>query len=429
MPVEDVPVENGTAEKAFAKPFRFIHTAGLLLDHQLRHTGVIPSAWHDVVCHASRVAFEHLIEACLAHDVDALLLVGDSFDAADVGFSGQSRLARGLERLADRDIPVFIVPDGCDPWSGWLPGLRFSDNVYRLGHDADPCLPLERDGELLATLQGLAGRAVTTDTHSGLPRPDQFAVDTDHPTDAFRIALLADELPESANTLPAMNYWALGGPGDRTTRPVGTGIAHHPGSPQAFWPSQTGPHGCSLVEIDASGTVHTQFLPTAPIRFERLEADLSSVNSRTELEQALVQELIRKERHTSDRLWLVDWRVSGNNAVVNGLSNEERQALIADLPRLAGWEGMGVLLRHVSETQIPPSSTEDLRLAEFDAELQQRFAQGNWTAQQLVAESNLHEGPWETRLERLLSRLDHSREEDPTQAARRKGQSWFAANS
>lgn len=422
MPDDSVPVESPSVE-----PFRFVHATGLLLDHQLRHTGTLPAAWHDVVCHASRIAFERIIEACLTHNVDALLLVGDSFDAADVGFSGQSRLARGLERLAERDIPVFIVPDGCDPWSGWLPSLRFSDNVYRLGHDADGNVPLERDGKLLATLQGLAGRAAATGSSSDLPRLEQLGTQLPDTSAAFQIALLADELPEGGPELPEMNYWALGGPGDRATRQVRGGIAHHPGAPQAFWPSQTGPHGCSLVEIDAAGVVHTQLIPTAPVRFERLESNLSSVYSRSELEQALVQELVKKERHDSDRLWLIDWRVGGTSSAFSELSEVEQQALIADLPRLAGWEGVGLLLRHVAEAQPTLAQADDPAVAEFAAEVQQRFAHGNWTPRELVASSSLHGGPWETRVERLLGRVDHSREEDLPQAARRRGEQWFGA--
>ena len=76
------------------EPFRFVHAASLLLDHPLEQTGPVPESWQDVVRHASRGAFERIIDTCLVQNVDALFLVGDSFCAADIGISGQTRVHR-----------------------------------------------------------------------------------------------------------------------------------------------------------------------------------------------------------------------------------------------------------------------------------------------------------------------------------------------
>lgn len=404
------------------EPFRFVHAASLLLDHPLEQTGPVPESWQDVVRHASRGAFERIIDTCLVQNVDALFLVGDSFCAADIGISGQTRLVRGLDRLAERDIPVFIVPGERDPWSAWLPGLRFGDHVCRLGYDCDAAVPLSRDDRRLAMIYGVRGNFTTGRNGFDLPRIEQLHVselDQDAP---LSIALLAGELPESP---PArMTYWALGGSGIRSTRSLGGSLAHHPGSPQGVHGQARGPHGCSLVEIDEAGAIHTQFISTAPVRYEQLETQLSSTASWANMQQALINELQKIDQHQGDRFWFLDWKCSEMPSVEGReLTRQEQEELFGELAPLAGLTEIGLVLGKVTTTLTPSLTSDADPLArEFVDHLQQRFASGSCSSRQCLQQSNLQESVWERRLETV----ERNEESDLAAAAQRWGLRWLA---
>src|SRR5205823_5265379 len=64
--------------------FRCIHASRLLLDHQLHGLQLPASAalvrnLREIVEEATLISFEQIVESCLVHEVNCLLLSGDSF--------------------------------------------------------------------------------------------------------------------------------------------------------------------------------------------------------------------------------------------------------------------------------------------------------------------------------------------------------------
>src|SRR5262245_62600041 len=70
------------------EPFRFVHAARLLLDHQLHGIAALPDDLRPVVEDATLIAFDRVIDSCLEQGVDCLLIAGDSFDSADHSLRG-----------------------------------------------------------------------------------------------------------------------------------------------------------------------------------------------------------------------------------------------------------------------------------------------------------------------------------------------------
>jgi len=64
----------------------------------------------------------------------------------------------------------------------------------------------------------------------------------------------------------AVDYVALGGGSARRTLARRRGIAHDPGPLQGRGPQQSGPRGCTLVTVEADGTLRCDFLPAASVR-------------------------------------------------------------------------------------------------------------------------------------------------------------------
>src|SRR6187200_2323879 len=105
------------------EPFRFVHAARLMLDHQLRGTGPIPEKLRPIVRDATIGAWEKVVDLCVAEQVDLLLLTGESIDPRDQSLRGPGALVRGLERLSDGEIPVVIAAGEGDPWDAWPGGF------------------------------------------------------------------------------------------------------------------------------------------------------------------------------------------------------------------------------------------------------------------------------------------------------------------
>ena len=139
--------------------FRCIHASRLLLDHQLHGTGKVTADVRNVVEDATFIAFEKIIDACLIHEVDCLLLSGESIDPGNHGLRGPAALVRGIQRLAERDIPVVLDAGRPGQWSDWPLGLRFPANAHRLGTGFESSVSVARQGHLLATITAVESSA------------------------------------------------------------------------------------------------------------------------------------------------------------------------------------------------------------------------------------------------------------------------------
>ena len=100
-----------------AKPLRLLHAANLQLDCPLRGTGSISDDVREVAETATLTAFERIVATSLEKDVDALVITGNTFDASYPSLAAEVALRDGFSRLAERQVPVFIVPGRIDPGS------------------------------------------------------------------------------------------------------------------------------------------------------------------------------------------------------------------------------------------------------------------------------------------------------------------------
>ncbi len=113
------------------EPQRFIHAANIRLDVPVSVqtsetlTDELRFAFEDATLHA----FEEVIEASVRHDVDFLLLSGNVFVEADRSLRARLTLLRGVRRLAEHDIQVFVLPGDSDPPEAWRAIPEMPENV------------------------------------------------------------------------------------------------------------------------------------------------------------------------------------------------------------------------------------------------------------------------------------------------------------
>ena len=94
---------------------------------------------------------------------------------------------------------------------------------------------------------------------------------TDFLTDsggAFSIAATCGRGEATNLSTRPIDYWALGGRTDRKTLFTEPRTAHYPGTPQGRRPTDIGPHGCTLVEVQASRQIRLRFIPCDAVRWQ-----------------------------------------------------------------------------------------------------------------------------------------------------------------
>ncbi len=113
------------------EPQRFIHAANVRLDVPVSVqtaealTDELRFAFEDATLHA----FEEVIEASIRHDVDFLLLSGNVFVEADRSLRARLTLLKGVRRLAEHEILVFVLPGDSDPPEAWRAIPEMPENL------------------------------------------------------------------------------------------------------------------------------------------------------------------------------------------------------------------------------------------------------------------------------------------------------------
>jgi hypothetical protein len=113
------------------EPQRFIHAANIRLDVPVSVqttetlTDELRFAFEDATLHA----FDEVIESCIRKDVDYLLLSGNVFIEADRSLRARLALLKGVRKLDERNIHVFVLPGDADPPEAWRSIPELPDNV------------------------------------------------------------------------------------------------------------------------------------------------------------------------------------------------------------------------------------------------------------------------------------------------------------
>ncbi len=99
---------------AFA-PLRFLHAADVRLDQAIGEIPKLPPRLASIVQDATRAAFDRLIALAIEHEVDFVLLAGNTFVEADKSLAGRLALLDAFEQLNKSDIRRSCCPDRSTP--------------------------------------------------------------------------------------------------------------------------------------------------------------------------------------------------------------------------------------------------------------------------------------------------------------------------
>jgi DNA repair exonuclease SbcCD nuclease subunit len=251
---------------------RIVHTADCHLD--------APCASLDAgvrarVRAAERAAFARVCELAIERAAHALVVAGDLFERSEVGPAALHHALAQLARVREAGIAVVLAGGNHDPGRALAP-LADAGCTLAMTHEPVIVELSGSDGEVLGHVVavGHAGAAEAVNLAALMPAapgPASVAVlhaQVDGASGARdRYAPCA---PEDLDRGYA--YWALGHVHERQQVRA---------QPPAWYPGCLSPHdvgepgakGALVVEIDAAGRAEVEFVPLAPVRFERLRLD------------------------------------------------------------------------------------------------------------------------------------------------------------
>jgi DNA repair exonuclease SbcCD nuclease subunit len=307
---------------------RLVHASDLHLERPIFGLAHIPDHLRDLLIEAPFQAAEHLFETALAEDADAVLLAGDVLDVDRAGPPAIVLLLDQLGRLADRGIPVYWAGGSVDPPDAWPRSIPLPENVHVFPVGSVEHLELQRAGETIARVQGTSYR------DDGSVETDGFHRDA-HGLFTIGVAHGTDDSPGHEGD--RVHYMALGGRHQQQTVDLDPGTAHYSGSPQGRGPRETGPHGCTVVQVDDTGRAKLRFVPTDAVRWLDQTIEVTASTRSAQLHERMAERLEKLVAQHPGIDLLVKWTVRGAGPLVNrlrpgGLADE----LLVDLRRRFG---------------------------------------------------------------------------------------------
>ena len=364
---------------------RFVHAADLHLDSRFRGIGRARPALRDRLQSATLGALERVVDHTISVKADFLIIAGDLYDSKDRSLRALVAFRKEMERLAERNIPVFVVHGNHDPLNGWGSGFQLPPNVITFGGRADT-EPFIRRGREVAQITGISyTRERVTDNLAASFKPAEGA--------PYSIAVLhanvghqsghADYAPATIEelTTAGFDYWALGHVHTRSVLATEPAMVVYPGNTQGRNPREGGPRGCYQVDIDTHGRACLEFVDTSVARWSHIEL---SIREATQMDQ-LVDSMLEKGRDAAsvfDGPTVVRCTIRGNGPLHRDLQRDEmdeelrevlQSVVVAESVRICTGPELDIESLTRTETMV----SDFLKLSERaleDPELRQKLA-------------------------------------------------------
>jgi DNA repair protein SbcD/Mre11 len=425
---------------------RFIHAAGVLVDHQVRDTGPCDDDVRSKLIDATLLSFERIVEACVDHEVDFLLLTGDTFDESDRSLRARVAIREGFECLEEAGIDVFVVPGPRDSQDAWASFKALPDNVSLFVPEVDEPTAIMRNGNVLATLQACLGRS--TDSAAEQDESSSMGQSRIGP---FRIGIIAPfassgavpdtSVVETWLSTHRVDYLAVPLPFARTTVTRMQQIAHGPGPATSMTRADCGPAGCSLVTVEARASIATETIVTSPLRRETINITIGETANWDQLMSAMrgyVESLPALDRAS---VLILNWVLTGGGELYESLHDAVAEGELFELleadSSLADGQHMihSLTLKPEPTTASSPDSGDEMRadeseedadrnplLTSFLGRVDRDHSMASSVVRRLKAGSDNESHPWLNRLDALAGRVSQNAVAD---RSRGFGSEWF----
>ncbi len=309
----------------------FIHAADLHIGAPFRGVRALSESWAKRLETAILEAYERVIRAAIDNKVDFVIIAGDVFDTARASYSDYMSFFKGLEKLHDANIPVYLVTGNHDPYTSWSKDFaKFPDNVTMFGTDEATFALYERAGQPLCLLGGRSFYNQTwpadKDISEGISRKAaikalfqiedsvQRGAHAPSSVDARAAKKAIEEAPFAVGVLHTgldkdfkapvkpnslldrgIDYWALGHihkrmayPSDKDPRIVFSGDI------QGRDINEEGSRGCYLVKLAENEKPRIKFIPTASVVWQKIKVDISDCTTVSEITAKILRSMFHE---------------------------------------------------------------------------------------------------------------------------------------
>jgi DNA repair protein SbcD/Mre11 len=317
---------------------RFIHAADLHLDSPFRGIGEASAALRERLQSATLAALRRIVDHTIESKADFIVIAGDIYDSKDRNLRALVSFRKEMERLAERNIPVFLVHGNHDPLNGWGSGFQLPSNVITFGGRADT-ETFVRHGREVAQISGVSYmRERVTDNLASSFKPvdgSPYSIAVLHANVGHQSGH-ADYAPASVSELSSagFNYWALGHVHTRSVLASEPAMVVYPGNTQGRNPRETGPRGCYQVDVDVHGRSHLEFIDTSVARWAHIELSIANLSTMDELIDLMLAKA-RDEASGFEGPTVARCTIRGNGVLHRDLQrdamNEEMAEVLSDV--------------------------------------------------------------------------------------------------
>ncbi|HCG01596.1 MAG TPA: DNA repair exonuclease [Chloroflexi bacterium] len=306
---------------------RIVHAADIHLDSPL--LGLARLEDDDVarvLRQASRRALENLVQLVVDESAVALVLAGDIYDGDWPDYATGRFFAQQMGRLNDHGIPVFMAAGNHDAESQISRALRMPPNVTVLSTDSPQTVEMPDLG-LAIHGQGFATRAVKANLALAYPTRMHGIVNVGilhtSVTGAEGHEPYAPCSPEDlART--EYDYFALGHVHARYVVNAGHRVAAFSGNLQGRKPSESGPKGALVVDVEADQQAVLRHVPLDVARWARVMVDATAATDFDDVLNRVEEELRNAKSEADGRLLIARVEIAGTTPAAATLADSER---------------------------------------------------------------------------------------------------------
>lgn len=258
---------------------KFIHCADVHLDTPLQGLAQYEGAPVSEIRNATRRSFEKVVDACIAEQIDFLVIAGDLYDIGLKSFETALFFNKQMSRLGKIGISAYLVHGNHDAASKLIKHVRPPKNVHVFRADKPQTF---RNDDLRVALHGQSfdSPEVTSDLAINYPAPlpGYFNIGVLH-TNLSAFSEHANYAPCSLETLKSKgyHYWALGHVHNRQVLCTDPFIVF-PGNIQGRHGKEQGDKSCELVTVTDAGLISVRPISTCVLPWAEIALDVSECN-------------------------------------------------------------------------------------------------------------------------------------------------------